>query len=404
MPIRFYTALIAALLAASHAAARLVMVHDSGTLADAVAGARAGDDIVLADGSYAITHKLWAKASGSVTAPITVRAEHPLGAHITSGVLVGFEVTGGYWHFAGLDITGVCRNDSDCEHAFHVVGNASGYQLSGSRLVDFNAQLKVNSDGAHHLPADGLVENNEFFDTHPRHTNNPVTPVNIDNAVRWVVRGNWIHDFEKDGTGDGSYGAFVKGGSQRPVIERNLVACSSHDAAIGRPVGLSFGADGMDANLCPPHWDTTHPCSPEVTGGIMRNNIIDRCRGDGIYLSKARESKILYNTLTNTAGIEFRTPESNGVVRGNLMMGSIRAVDGARFHDGGNVSGVISRQKLASWQAAQPGRTAGPDPDVTDDYCGRPRGKTLEAGALQASLGPCPRPQWSGNARASATP
>jgi hypothetical protein len=199
------------------ALSRQVLVRDSTTLAAAIADARPGDDIVLASGVYPLSHKLQARAAG----PVTVRAAHRYGAQIRSSGLIAFEVTAPFWHFSGLDMRGVCADDTVCEHAFHVVGTASGFQVTDSRLADFNAQIKVNADTAHHLPAHGLIQDNVFFDSHPRHTDNPVAPVNIDNAVSWVVRGNLVHDFQKDGTGEGSYGIFVKGGSQAPLIERN---------------------------------------------------------------------------------------------------------------------------------------------------------------------------------------
>ncbi len=370
---------------AAPAAAHEVQVRDSGDLIAAVQNADAGDDIVLADGVYLITGKITAGSVGTAAAPITVRAAHPLGALIRSSSQVLFEVTAPFWHFSGLDIRGVCSDDTTCEHAFHVVGAADGFELSHCRLGDFNAHLKVNADGAHHLPADGVVADNEFFDTHPRHTDNPVATVNIDNAVRWVVRGNLVHDFQKDGGGEDAYGIFVKGGSQSPVIERNLIECNSVHAPVGHMVGLSFGAHGMDSNLCPPYWDFQKVCDPEVTGGVMRNNIIGSCNGDGIYVFRSKESQILYNSMERTGGIEFRLPGSSGVVRGNVLDRPVRAVDGAHFTDGGN--------RLAG---AGPVALPGPDALVADDYCGRARMGGLDVGALQARLGVCALLHWLG--------
>lgn len=372
----------AVLCVAAAARAHTVPVRDTGELARAIAHAEPGDDIVLADGRYPITRKLTARASGTAQAPITVRAGHRWGAHIDSAGVIAFEVTGAYWRFADLDIRGVCPQDTSCEHAFHVVGAADGFRLTGSRLVDFNAQVKVNADVARHLPAGGLIANNELFDTHPRHTDNPVAPINIDDAVSWVVRANVVHDFQKDGAGEGAYGIFVKGGSRSPILERNFVQCARGARVPGEMVGLSFGAHGMDAALCPPHWDAAVPCDPEVTGGIMRNNIVLNCSGDGIYLNKARDSQILFNELgLGTGGIVFRYPGSTGVARGNVMRAAPVARDGGSFIDGGN-SIPYGPTRLRS--------LPGPDPLVPDDYCGRPRLGRLDAGAFQSSLGPCP--------------
>ena len=397
LPLLLAAAASALAAASMNVSAREVQVHDSAGLATAISGARPGDDIVLSDGLYAIGHKLEARLPG----PVLVRAAHKYGAEIRSSGLIAFEVTAPGWHFADLDIRGVCADDTMCEHAFHVVGKADGFQVTGSRLADFNAQIKVNADAAHDLPAGGLIQDNVFFDTHPRHTNNPVAPINIDNAVSWIVRGNTVHDFQKDGTGEGSYGIFVKGGSQSPVIERNLVNCAAEAPSLGQMVGLSFGAHGMDPALCPPYWDIHRPCAPEVTGGIMRNNIVRDCSDDGIYLNKSADSKILFNTLERTRGITFRYPSSRGVARGNLTAG-IRARDGGQFSDGGNAPESPLAAVIAGLVAGRPGgpapRTielsppslAGPDPLVADDFCGRPRGARLDMGAVQWALGPCP--------------
>jgi hypothetical protein len=392
----------ATLAAAPSARARDVPVRDAAQLAAAIAAAAPGDDIVLADGTYAIAHKLKAQNAGSAQAPITVRAAHALGAHIRSSGVIAFEVTGSYWSFADLDIRGVCARDTACEHAFHVVGDAAGFRLTGSRLADFNAHLKVNADEAHRLPAQGLVADNEFFDSHPRHTDNPVAPVNIDNAIGWVVRGNLIHDFQKDGTGEASYGAFVKGGSQAPLLERNVVICARDAAPFWHMVGLSFGAHGMAPALCPPHWDAARICDPEVSAGIMRNNVVRNCNDDGIYLDRGRDSKILFNTLVDTGGITFRFPGSTGEARGNLSTAPIRAADGGHFTDGGNAVGAAWTQALQHWASARPAEDSrfrtlvppaltlpGPDPLVPDDLCGRSRIGRLDMGAVQAALGAC---------------
>jgi hypothetical protein len=335
-------AAVAALCRAAAAGAHTVPVRDAAGLAAAIAHATPGDDIVLGDGNYSITHKLSALASGTTRAPVTVRAAHRHAAHIAAATVIAFEVTGAYWHFADLDISGVCRDDTTCEHAFHVVGAADGFQLTGSQIADFNAHVKVNADEAHRMPAGGLIANNWFVDTHPRHTGNPVAPINIDNAIAWVVRGNVVRDVQKDGPGEGAYGIFVKGGSQNPVLERNLVMCGVDAHARSDTVGLSFGAHGMDAALCPPHWNAGMTCDPEVSGGVMRNNFVVNCNGDGIYLNKAHGSKILFNTLMRSGGITFRYPSSTGLALGNLMDAAIRARDGGSFTDAGNATSAAS--------------------------------------------------------------
>lgn len=389
------------------AGARTVPVSDTAGLVAAIRAAHPGDDIVLANGTYELSgnHGVNCTGAGAPDAPITVRAAHPLGAHVVSTAVEAFAVSAPGWRFEGLDVRGACPDDQACEHAFHVTGRATGFRLVGNRIADFNAHLKVNADGEHDAPDGGLVEGNEFLDTHPRRTEGPVTPVNIDIASDWVVRGNVIRDFHKAGGGGESYGAFVKGGARRPLFERNLVLCADRDPVGGTRIGLSFGGGGMSPAQCAPHYDVSVPCDPEVEGGIMRNNIVASCSDVGVYLNHARDTKLLYNTLVATGGIQFRFPSSTGVAVGNVLTGGIRDRDGGSSRGEGNLTDV-SPSQFAAWfrdplhgdlrrkgdaVAAAPLMGHGlPRPDVADDYCGRKRAASaLDLGALQVSAGDC---------------
>lgn len=374
-------------LQAAAQARHLRRVTNESELADAIRKADAGDDIVLADGIYVITEKLLGDTPGSAAAPVRVRAEHLLGARVMVNADIGFEVVAPYWYFWGLDIQGICARDTECEHAIHVVGHTTGFRLQSSRLRDFNAHLKVNANANRDMPDGGLVEDNEFSDTHARRTGNPVAPINIDNAVSWVVRGNLIHDFQKDGPGEDAYGAFVKGGSISPVIEGNLIECAASRPALGTMVGFSLGAHGMDANLCPPHWDRKIPCDPEVTGAVIRNNVIGSCNSDGIYLNKATGTQVLFNTLVHTGGIDARFASTDAVLRGNLMTGGITARDGAKLTDAGNRTGLAGDAAIAAAQPALPGHGTAPG----SDYCGKPRPNPPHFGATE---GQCQLLHW----------
>jgi hypothetical protein len=381
MRLSYFAAAVILVMGGTRAAiAREIMAGSVPALIDAIKTVTPGDEIVLADGVYHVSHKILIARDGTRKNPITLRAAHPGRAKFLSSGLILFEVSAAYWHFENLDIAGMCVRDTDCEHAFHVIGAARGFVLRRSRLADFNAHIKVNADTARQMPGNGLIEGNEFFDSHPRHTDNPVAPINIDNAIGWIVRDNFIHDFQKDGSGEGSYGAFVKGGSLAPIIEKNLVACASTHKPMGKMVGLSFGAHGMMPILCPPAWDAAKPCNPEVTGGIMRNNIVRDCNDDGIYLNRAHDSHIMFNTVTGTAGIEFRYAGSDGVARGNLVAGGLRVTEGGKLTDLGNVTAKTSDKLI---------RLPSQDAAIADDFCGRGRGKTLDYGAEQTSIA-CP--------------
>ena len=378
-----------------------VPVSTPAGLLAAVSAAHPGDRIVLADGTYSFNASVVCSAAGTAAQPITVAAEHALGARIEFNTLEGFRVSGANWHFEGLDIHGVCADDNDCEHAFHITGAADGYVIRGNRVVDFNAQIKVNAaavGGVNEAPDDGLVEYNEFFDTHVRQTADPVTKVNIDSGDRIVVRGNYIHDFAKGGADGISYGSFLKSGGRGGLYERNLVVCQQSFTG-GTRIGLSFGGGGTGAQYCAPAYDAGVPCDPEHTDGIMRNNIIASCSDVGIYLNKAANTKLLFNTLIATSGIDFRYPSSTGIAVGNVLAGSIHQRDGATFTGTDNLINVttfgamyqapaVGDLRLKGDVSALLGQAAA-RVDVPDDYCGRTRTAPYDLGALQSSLGDC---------------
>jgi len=392
-------------LGSATAHARVVPVATPAELTAAISAAVAGDEIVLADGTYALTGAT-CSAVGTMSAPIIVRSMNPMGAKIELNGLEGFKVTGAHWQFADLDIKGVCPDDNLCEHAFHVSGAAHYFVLRGSKVTDFNAQLKVNASmiGSGWItPNNGLVEGNDIGDTRKRMTANPTTKLNIDTGEDWIVRRNYIHDGEK-GMGDYvSYAAFMKSGGKRGIFERNLVICSSMGAnAGGYRIGLSFGGGGTAPQFCAPAFNAGTPCSVEHDGGIIRNNIIVNCSDVGVYLNRSANSHVLYNTMIETTGVDFRYATSTGEARGNVMTSIIRQREGAVSMESANLENVILGMFQMWYRMPLTGDLTaigslgmlvgqGPaNPLVTDDYCGRPRpAGALTLGAIEHTLGAC---------------
>lgn len=379
-----------------------VEVSNPAELRAAIAAAKAGDEITLLPGTYAISgSKIACSADGTAAAPIVVRSLIPLGAKLELATIEGFAVTGDHWHFEGLDLKGLCAVDDDCEHAFHVAG-ASGFVLRESRIVDFNAQLKVNAtSGGAKIPNGGLVEGCEIYDTRARHTDNPVTKLNIDSGDGWVVRANYIHDFHKT-NGSPSYGAFMKSGGKGGVFERNLVVCSKDvttEAAV--TIGLSFGGGLTAPQYCAPAFDSAVPCAVEHEGGVMRNNVIVHCSDVGIYVAKGKETKLLHNTLIATDGVDFRFDTTSGEARGNVVGGSIRNRNDATHVASDNLTDVAPAVFEAMYVAPLDGDLrkkgdlsallgkAPANGSVEDDYCARARVGSFDLGAIQHSLGDC---------------
>jgi hypothetical protein len=381
------------------ALAAVVPVASPDQLRAAIAAAAAGDEIVLAPGSYVLTGNINCAVAGSAQAPITVRAAQPgtavLSFAAASGFTEGFRVSAPHWHFRGLDIVGSCASDDLCEHALHLFGAADATVIAGNRLRDFNAQVKSNGamvDGTMLFPDDVVIEGNLFQDSRARNTGNPVTKIDVVGGRRWQVRANTLVDFQKAGGNGISYGAFLKGNSRDGVFERNLVRCQ-RDFAGGVRIGLSLGGGGTSpGSIC-----EDGSCTPEHQGGSLRNNIVMDCSDVGIYLNSAAASQVHHNLLVATSGIDVRFPASSADLRNNLLAGQIRNRDGGSSTQAGNLVQVAATS-LAAW-FAQPARAdfrrrdwrglvdAGVAvPGVVGDFCGdgRPVGGH-DVGALEAA-------------------
>jgi len=314
-----------------------VLVASADELRAALGKADAGDTITLLPGTYRFNGAaLDASHPGRENAPITVRVAHPGSVQLEFDMVEGFRVSAPYWRFENLSIRGVCGDDGACEHAFHVVGAASHFVARNNTIADFNAHFKINgADGR--FPDDGLIEANTLFDSHPRRTANPVTPIDLVAASRWTIRANVIRDFIKADGDRVSYGAFAKGAGSATLFERNLVWCEQSLAnQPGQRVGLSLGGGATGPQYC-----RDKRCITEQQGGIVRANLILACSDAGLYLNSAAASHVEDNTLLDTAGIDVRFATSSATLEGNLVDGPIRSRDGSLLHLGDNRSAPL---------------------------------------------------------------
>jgi hypothetical protein len=393
----------ALLAVASLAASAELRVTTPAELRAAIAAAQPGDVVVLAPGRYDVVGNVNCVRAGLPGAPITVRAECPLAAHVRFDAVEGFHVQAAHWTFEGLDIEGACADDSQCEHAFHVTGDADFFTLRGCDIRDFNAQVKANGvdPGTGRLfPDDALIENCELHDTRARQTSNPVTKIDVVGGRRWIVRRNFIHDYQK-GQGDTiSYAAFLKGNSRDGLFLGNTVL-GARDFAGGIRLGLSFGGGGSSPDpIC-----EGGTCTPEHQDGLMIDNFIAGCNDVGIYLNEAARCFIHHNTLHDTAGIDVRFVASTCDLRNNLMTGRIRARDGGTFTAACNQE-LVPLATFQQWFAApalgdftllDPAAAfldaCSPLVEVPADACGDPRDDgAADRGAGEYALRPpCPK-------------
>jgi len=376
-----------------------IMIVDASQLQGALDQAQPGDVIAFAPGRYAFSgSSLGIRRAGRADAPITVRALQPGTVTLEFNLLEGFVVDAPHWIFEDLTIIGTCPNHSDCEHAFHVVGNGQHTVIRDNEVREFNAHLKINGAQGR-FPDHGQVIGNRLFNTTARRTDNPVTLIDLVAASGWLIEGNLIADFVKDGGDFTSYGAFAKGGGAGNHFERNLVLCEHRlRGAAGRRIGLSFGGGGTGAAAC-----RDGRCVVEHDEGSMHSNVIAACSDNGIYINRGAQSRLLHNTLIDTAGINVRFADSAAHVEGTLSDGPIRARDGASLREVDNRStpllwrylGLHGKAGLFAdattvdlhWHGAAPRRRSAAVP--MPDLCGAPRPAQPVYGAFE-DIGRCP--------------
>lgn len=349
--------------------------------------AQPGQVFEISPGTYSMTKSLQIRQGGAPGRPIVLTARVPGNVVIESSALEGFHVNAPFWVFENLVIIGKCREHGHCEHAFHVVGKASGTVIRNNRIEDFNAQIKVNGLNGE-FPDNGLVQFNTLINKSVRNTANPVTPIDIVAASNWQVVDNHISNFIKGDGNQISYGVFMKGGGRNGRIERNvIIGAVSNISQPGLRVGLSFGGGATDANVC-----RDKQCITEHTAGVAANNIVAHCNDFGIYVNTSNQTLIAYNTLINTLGIDVRFAASSAIVYANLLDGLVRSRNGAQLEQGMNV-----RVELASvfadadrLQLAFRRRPAEVPAQgmITNDFCLRLRAATSLPGALASEL-PC---------------
>lgn len=378
-------------------ATREVLVSNAAEVEQAVARAEPGDVLTLLPGIYRFGQSVYLSRAGRPGAPIMLRAQRAGKVTIEFDTTQGFFVTAPDWTVENLAIHGACAQQARCEHAFHVVGAAQRFVARGNTITDFNAHFKINGEDGR-FPDHGLIENNVLNNASVRQVDAAVAPIDLVGASDWTVRGNLISDFVKTG-GDGiSYGGFFKGGGSRNRFERNVVLCEHRlRDAPGQRVGLSLGGGGSGKQFC-----RDRSCVTEQNEGVIEANLVASCSDDGIYLNSAARSRVVHNTVLDTAGIEGRFATTGADVEGNLVDGIIHARNDAvlRLHDNHATVGAMlylgwhpvrhlfAADALAplAWEGAPPRRAA--PAGAVAELCGRPRPALAALGAFE-EFGAC---------------
>jgi hypothetical protein len=285
---------------------------------------------LIAPGTYRLKGKRFNVGNaGSAELPIALVSNSFGDVRLEFDSLEGLYINKPNWIINGIIFKGVCKYQSNCEHAIHIVGNADNLFLSNNRFVDFNAHIKSNGRNGS-FPDNVVIINNDFYNLSSRNVKAPVTPIDVVGGNNWLIKDNYIADFAK---GNGkkisyAYGAFLKGAGAGGKILNNIVNCSwklPYSSSLDVRIGLSLGGGGTNARAC-----QTGKCEYEHIDGLIQGNIVLNCENDvGIYLNKASNTQVTENLLLNTLGIDVRFSSSSASVSNNTMQGRISARDGA---------------------------------------------------------------------------
>ncbi|KDM90742.1 chondroitinase-B domain-containing protein [Photobacterium galatheae] len=308
-----------------------------------------GQEIVFKKGRYSLQGKRFdiSQVTPSASRPITLRAEEPGHVVLAIDSLEGIVLNQPHWTISGLTFKGVCAEPSNCEHALHIVGNADHSLIENNTFIDFNAAIKVNRINQS-FPDHGIIRRNHFYNTQPRNTSRPVTPINLDHGNAWVIDRNIIRDFIKTGGNQVSYGAFMKGGGKNGLIENNLVICNTSSRQYGGfQVGLSLGGGGMNQK------NRREQSSSEGFHHTVRNNIVMHCNDVGLYINRTSDALVNNNIFYHTSGVDVRFPESSARLLNNIVGGQIRERDQGNAIASHNLlftnNFLTEKQKLDDW-------------------------------------------------------
>ncbi|UMR29340.1 right-handed parallel beta-helix repeat-containing protein [Massilia sp. MB5] len=389
------------------AGGRDVTVASADALRAAIAQALPGDRINVLPGRYRFLAGAYIAVNrpGTRAQPIVLRAARAGSVVLELALAEGFLVSAPWWTFENLQLRGICPQQDNCEHAFHITGAAEHFTARNNTILDFNSHIKIN--GQHGVQPDhGLLEHNTLSNTAVRQTGAPVTPIDLVAASHWTIRANLISDFIKGGGDQTSYGGFAKGAGSGNVFERNVVICEQRlRGQPGQRVGLSLGGGGTAAPYC-----RDRRCITEQDGGVLQANLIASCSDEGIYLNRAATSQLRHNTLLDTAGIALRFPETSADLEGNLVDGRIAVRGGALLRAQDNLDSGVTRLYLGShplralfqaplefdlrWRGTAPRREAVPTDARTGplaELCGAPRPAQPAYGAFE-DFAACLRP------------
>ncbi len=365
---------------------RVVAVSTAAQLVAAIAAANPGDEITLADGTYALDGTVAVTRPGTADGRIFVRAQNPQRATITVCADIGFRIDAPFWIFENLVLRSRCTSVSD--HAFQVIGRGDDFILRRNRSEDFFAHVKLNGTGGL-WPDRFWAIDNDFRDSMAIPADGPFNVLNIDGGNAHVIRGNRFVDIAVS-TARHASSIYLKATTRDAIIEENMVVCLRTLTSTGPTRGIWGGDQTGTGGIC------DGDCAN--VRNINRNNIVLNCQGGsgnrfGLGSSNERDVVYLHN-LVHRVTQNFYVGSNPGPVlfRANLLYADflITAGEGRPTLEANTMIGAAGMTALyANPDAADFALRAGEsllrvarDDRAPHDFCRHARGAMTDIGPI----------------------
>jgi len=396
--------------------------HENGTVVDvcskddilgAIADASPGDVITVCPGTFDFDQLIDVANDGEGPARIFLRAEELGTVTFNLSHIENFKISGKFWVFENIYFNGECVSESDCEHAFHIVGDADDVIFRNNEIVNFASHVKLNGtvvgDGPEKSFPDRIMFIRNFWHNTKYIPNNaPHNILNLDGGKEHVIRGNIFADFNTPESLPKSASAvYPKASTLGVLIEQNLIVCEKARTAGETARGIELG-DGAPASICDgdPDMDGLGDCEENGQNqeAIVRNNIIMSCNNGGsatgVMVSSDRASKIYHNTVYNAdprnAAFYIGHADHDTLWRYNILENGFNTDSAKRpLNEADNVTPTLAEMNaifsapLSGDFSLLGGRNiteqSPSDAVVAHDFCGYPRGEEADLGAIEYS-------------------
>jgi hypothetical protein len=362
---------------------RQVQVSTAEELAAAVGGAREGDVILLADGTYRVGRFLKLDNVKGVT--IRGASSDPAKVILRGG---GFDtVRRGddilrIGHCEGITIAYVTF--ADC-HAYGLKVEAEhspkNVHIYNCHFLNIGTRGLKGSTAQRTVAVGGSVrhchfENNKVPPKDWQFGGNYISAIDMMSLEDWTIADNTFVNI-KGSSGGGRAAIFVWVRSRRFVVERNRILNCDRGIAFGNPSGSSNYAEGI----------------LHVYDSVCRNNAIVAGADAGIELAWVDGVKVYHNTVWRQDGrgrgircIEkiHNVELANNLIRGALLLagGETSRNNLAGAMEGWFVDPAAGDLRLTS-RAAEAMDKSAMLPEVPNDFHGRPRGERPDLGAFE---------------------